>query len=60
MVSPPKNRISNADSHSIGETLPSFTFDTITAMSMAAMNAAVLNVIAVIGLFAPQIHPAPL
>ena len=60
MVRPPKKRISSAESHSIGETRPSFTLEMITAMTIAAMKAAVPKLMAVIGLPAPQNQPAPL
>src|SRR3546814_5915260 len=40
-VSPPKPSTITPDSHSIGETLPIFIFDTSMATAVAAMKAAV-------------------
>ena len=56
MVRPPKKRINRADNQSMGETRPSFTREMITAMTIAAMKAAVPNIMAVIGLPALILH----
>ncbi len=45
---------STADSHSIGDTLPNFHFDTATAMAMATMNASVPRMAAAVAASAPS------